>query len=596
MSEIVLTPKSIILTIGVTHSGKSHFCKNFLIPRIKEADYSYQYLSSDDIRRELLNDNLHKHDPKMSHVNKQAFSILENYLDNCTSYPVNTDFVIVDAMNLSSESRRFVLDVAKKNHYKVYTIIFDYKNRDDFFAFVDKDEKVNKRVLADCLFTFKTKTLKNLDKKDFERVYFIKSLDFSDYKITFKFKPYLHPEISLHKNYCIVGDVHLCLDELIECVTDNKGILNSDGCLIRKAKLNDKEEYYHHILVGDYLDKGDASRTKDMIEFLYNNQDFFWIVRGNHENFAYKFLKGELGPLETNKDLIDNWFESIYVLVDDEKLKNKFFHLFENSYDFIQTEKFIVTHAPCGVKYLGKTDSVSIKNQRTIVYPKKADYSNIEEYLTGKEEFFKFLIQDAHFSQPFHIFGHVMAKDVWNYKNKYLIDTGCVVGGTLSTLQIRKDSIKPYVKKYLSKQKQKEELFPFFRVKHKEIDFNSLEPSEKGRIRWAIDNKVNFVSGTMSPCDKNFSDGDIESIYRGLEYYKHKGVKKVILQPKFMGSRCQILLHKSDNNKCKAYSRGAFTIEEARLNITGKKKLNDVYNELRENINLFLRAKVIIKK
>src|SRR6185369_12019170 len=157
--------------------------------------------------------------------------------------------------------------VAKKNHYKVYTIIFDYKNRDDFFAFVDKDEKVNKRVLADCLFTFKTKTLKNLDKKDFERVYFIKSLDFSDYKITFKFKPYLHPEISLHKNYCIVGDVHLCLDELIECVTDNKGILNSDGCLIRKAKLNDKEEYYHHILVGDYLDKGDASRTKDMIEF-----------------------------------------------------------------------------------------------------------------------------------------------------------------------------------------------------------------------------------------------------------------------------------------------------------------------------------------
>lgn len=576
-NKLIFTPNTIILTIGVSNCGKSYFCENHLIPFFKSHDILTQYLSTDNIRRTLLGEtgDTHKHSQDMLSVSKQAFSIFHNLLDNYTQYPINTPVIIADATNLSAEARKQIFDIAKKNHYNVVGLLFDFTDRENYYKNCDETSK--KSVIRDQLFHFKEKTLPNLEKRDFKRIYTIKDLDFDKFNFVYEESNIEKFDTSKFERYCVFTDPHGCLDEVIDLVTDDKGIsYNKETGLL---EVIDPLKYHHHILNGDYIDKG--PQTKEMIKFLFDNKQFFTIVRGNHENFVYKFLKGELGSYEKQKDIIDQNFPTCLMLQDDEEYKQMFFDLFENSFNYVKGNNFIVTHAPCNVKYLGKDDDVSIKNQRNIRYPKQADFPSIEEYLDYFENFFSFINEEAAFNQPFHFFGHVAIKDSYTSINKYNLDTGCVYGNKLTSASIHTNSKKPFIKSYSSKQpKNVEKLHLMFRVKTEDRTFSGLDPEVQRRLFFAAKNKLNFISGTMSPVDKE--ENDLESLKQGLLYYYKAGVKRVILQPKFMGSRANLLLHKDDVEKCKAFSRQGFQINNERLTLTSDKSLTDVFKEMQK--------------
>jgi len=595
-NKIVIEQKTIIIPIGITNCGKSYFFENHLIPFLKgiESNPSIHYLSSDKMRAFILNDNdLHKHASKGLQVSKQAFSILENQLDNLTQYPVNTDVVIVDAMNLIAEHREFIFKIAQKNNYKVVGLLFDYKKRDEYFKYIDKDPFVNVRVITDRLSFFRENTIKEIKKSEFSKLYTIPSTDFSSFEFVYEETNHIKPNTDNFERFCVVGDVHGCLDELIEAVTDNKGLsYNKETGLL---EITNQEKYHHHILVGDYIDKG--PKTKETIKFLYDNQQFFWIVRGNHENFVCKFLKGELGSFDKNKELIENWFDTAHLLQDDEEHKQMLFTLFENSFDFIEGKNFIVTHAPCEVKFLSKSDNKSIKAQRTFVYPKKAEFNSEEEYIEAKEKSVTFLLDEAEYIHPLHFFGHIDVKEPFKYKNKFNLDTGCVKGNKLSTAIFTDGQKNPFIKSYDSKQPKKDDLNLLFTLKRKDISFVALDHEVKKRLEWAAENKLNFISGTMSPTDKDESTNDLESLKKGIEYYKNNGIDKIILQPKFMGSRGNLLLHKDNITKCKLFSRQGYEIKNERLkaekNILGELfgnlqgEYSDLFDELKAEYILF---------
>ena len=63
----------------------------------------------------------------------------------------------------------------------------------------------------------------------------------------------------------------------------------------------------------------------------------------------------------------------------------------------------------------------------------------------------------------------------------------------------------------------------------------------------------------MSPADKDLATGELESLARGLDYYKDQGIEHVVLQPKYMGSRCDIYLFR-DLERCYAASRNGYRI------------------------------------
>lgn len=66
----------------------------------------------------------------------------------------------------------------------------------------------------------------------------------------------------------------------------------------------------------------------------------------------------------------------------------------------------------------------------------------------------------------------------------------------------------------------------------------------KSRIDWICDNKVNAFSPTIAPAFKNKDRNEIESILEAVKYYVSKGQTELVFQRKYMGSYCDIYLHK----------------------------------------------------
>ncbi|UFJ41724.1 metallophosphoesterase [Brevibacillus humidisoli] len=219
--------------------------------------------------------------------------------------------------------------------------------------------------------------------------------------------------------YFIVGDVH-------EDVKALKNLFQKKGFSLEGDKLipNPKPGKRFAILVGDFIDKG--NNTEEIIRFIHLNKNLIKLVKGNHENFVYKVLKGELSTPHHADGLIQTYFASIRVLEKNEELKQLFFQLVENSVEFyryvgVRNSSFYVTHAPCSNKYLGKLDSKSRKKQRNFSIDRDKD---LQEQLN-------FLQTEAVANHPYHVFGHVASKHGIRLKNKLGIDTGAVYGNRL---------------------------------------------------------------------------------------------------------------------------------------------------------------------
>jgi hypothetical protein len=66
----------------------------------------------------------------------------------------------------------------------------------------------------------------------------------------------------------------------------------------------------------------------------------------------------------------------------------------------------------------------------------------------------------------------------------------------------------------------------------------------KQRINWICDNKVNAFSPTISPAFKSKERNEIESILEAVKYFVKHDQLELVFQKKYMGSYCDIYLHK----------------------------------------------------
>ena len=171
-------------------------------------------------------------------------------------------------------------------------------------------------------------------------------------------------------------------------------------------------------------------------------------------------------------------------------------------------------------------------------------------------------ISDKVFNEPYRIFGSYPSLKFEHKDNLYLIDGGCVHGGELIGLCFDKNG-NPFIKKQTSLSTY----IPgdrklFFPEEIKIITPDKLTPYLKYRHNKIINSGAPFLAGTMSPASSNKSDScnsdSFESLSEGLLYYKRLGVRQVCLQPKYMGSRCTIVLN--NDGPCYAISRNGFII------------------------------------
>lgn len=564
--EIQTKVHTIFLMIGSTECGKTTFAQEVLIPGLRFKDEArnlsanVQYLSSDSIRQEVLGYPYDKYDQVMMEASSQAFHLLFEKLKMVTTFPVNAEFVIVDTTGLTEDFREKVRDVARDNNYNVEVILFDYRKREDYYA-----SERSKKLITNHINRLKKDVLSSLSREGYSKIHKVRAKDFycvedrkanPDYKVVVQdLEEYVATALPQDQKYIIVGDVHECVDEL-------QGLLLDYGYKIEAGKLvaADKVSHTKVILAGDWIDKG--KRTKEIIEFLYENQEHFLFVMGNHENFVSKYMLGEIKGVE--EELLHTYFDSTEVLKSDAGLLEKFQSLVALAKPYYKFNgakgpSFYVTHAPCKNKYIGKLDPNSMRNQRNFRIDREVP---LEEQLA-------FLRQEAVGNHPYHVFGHVASKNAFRIRNKIHIDTGSAHGNLLTGVSI---PFKPFFKSRKSHQATiAEELATLFQ-EQKKVSLQDLGEDEIRRLRYCSRNRINFISGTMSPANKDEAAGDLESLRQGLNYFAERGIKRVVLQPKYMGSRCNVYLHK-DIEQCFSVSRNGYKINQIDLTLIYEKLL-----------------------
>lgn len=503
---------SVLLMVGPTGCGKSAFSEYV---KINNPD-RVKVVASDEIRREILGVNLDKYSPSMMPASRQAFSLMKAKLVEFMRYPCQTDYIIVDSTGLDKKFRDEIRETCWKSQYQCFAVVMDTPRIKDH---------PNQYLYSKQLRRFKTEVMPTISREKFSGVLRIK--EWSDYKANVEFEavPVDEP-VYPH----IIGDVHGCYDELVE-------LLKKLGYAVADGKITGKDKF---VLVGDIVDKG--PKVAEVIELLYNNQDMFVMVEGNHER---KFTRNH--ELE---DDVKPYFTSDQL---DEVSKSRLAVLIANARPFYKCGWYIVTHAPCAERYLGKTDIYSLKKQRGFYYPKMKDYPNEAKYIEALNESLSFLRDESYHFAPFHIMGHVALEEVYKWQNKIMIDTGCAAGGKLTAVDF--SSGKPRFVSVPSQQPKTDTLVNL----QQNVEIEDLTDHQERRLRAMTRDKIAFVSGTMSPPAVH-EEGGLESLQGAFAYYKQAGINKVMLQIKHMGSRCNLYLSKKLED-CRAVSRNGFVIK-----------------------------------
>lgn len=557
--KLSVKPFTVLLLVGPTGCGKSTFVDKLLAEKDFEFinsgrgdtfDYPVRVLSSDVFRRNILlaqdyRGELHKHSSRMLEVSEQAFSQLISSLKIFTSFPVNCPLVIVDSRGFSEAFRDQVRKVAKDNGYFFDVVVFDYKKAKDYEEFLEPAEAA---ITAKDVAAFRRKVLPELRRKDFDKFTKVKSKSHFDKDSDFEFEMedmellkkctiFNRPELP----FAVIGDSHECVEPL--------------QALIEKVFAKDPNTQIIH--VGDYLDKG--QNTCAMVDYMHSRAlggDL--VVIGNHEQYVYRRLKGEI----SKADIEEEYFTAVKALEENEEHKLKFFEIFEQSLPFVKvlsdnSRTLYVTHAPCSNMYLGKLGFKAERAQRNL-YIKDRERDIREEI--------RFVFDEAVANQPLHIFGHLPHSGA-NYvnRNKVFLDTGAVHGGKLSAFFFKNNfyeilstpgkEIEGLVKELSDDLTRPIQVYKPFNIH----DYD-LTPDEHRFIRHTVKKGVKYISGTMAPAPS--SSTELEPLKEAFSYYAKCGVKKVCLQPKYMGSRCQLYLFKDETEEKKSFavSRNGYVI------------------------------------
>lgn len=571
--EINLKMHTILLLVGPNQCGKTTFVNEIIKPQVEDK-VNLRYISSEELRKNILGVNeLDEDSAQALEVSGQAFDMLYSLVKMYTSYPVNSELVVVDTKGLSEEFRNDILNIAKENHYNVDVLVFNYKSMGDYY----KDVSIGKRKIESQLKRLRLKVLKDLSLRKYNNIHTLTKKDFlenkEDYKVNLvNYKEYKSKFLPEEFDYFIIGDIH-------ERVKEFKLLLEKSGFIIEDNKIvgNKHGEDKRIVLVGDYLDKG--GNTKEIIEFIYENKDFIYLVLGNHEDYVNRVLTGESELWEGAL----NWFQSIPVLQNDEVLRNKFFELLEvTKHEFIikkpNNSTIYVTHSPCEKKYLGKLDKKSKDLQTRFMI--NYDNESKDGWDKDLQDQLGWLLKEKDFNEPYHFFGHIATKEIYRVGNRVGIDTGCAYGNRLTGVNVGRG--KTYFYSVLSEADKKQELPIIFKQTKRDVNLDELDKEEMRKINYALKNGINYVSGTMSPSDKDLENNVLESLEKGLDYFKDNGVEQVILQPKFMGSRCNLYLY-NDLEKTYAVSRNGFKIKHIDLENVFKKQHEKYIDYMNKN-------------
>ncbi|WP_299458269.1 polynucleotide kinase-phosphatase [uncultured Microscilla sp.] len=545
--EINVPELSLVLLVGASGSGKSTFARQHFA--------QYEVVSSDECRAMVSNNENSKD------ATNDAFDLLYYMVGKRLKRGLLT---VVDATNVQASSRKGLVALAREYHVLPVVIVLELsqkvceaRNR----ARADRD--FGGHVVRQQLQQLK-KSIKGLKREGFRKIYRLKSPEEVASVTSIGREKLYNDKKHISGPFDIIGDIHGCYDETVE-------LLEKLGYQLEATQDNGSNfgvEVSHPqnrqvIFLGDLVDRGPGSPAVLKLVMSMVNSGVAWCVPGNHDLKLHKKLKGKQvainhGLAETLEQLaaeppafIAQVKEFLYGLV---------------SHYVFDGGKLVVAHAGIKEEMQGRGSGVV---RAFCLYGET----------TGEIDEFGLPVR-YHWANEYRgnakvVYGHTPVPEA-EWLNKTIdIDTGCVFGGKLTALRYPEETLvsvaakkvysepvrplEPKKEEVLSHQQAYDDLLDIEDVTGKRIvqtrlrhnitiqEENSISALEV-MSRFAINPKwLIYLPPTMSPCATSELPNFLEHPQQAINYYKSRGVEKIVCEEKHMGSRVVLVICRDES-------------------------------------------------
>lgn len=517
---------SLVAMVGATSSGKTTFAKTHFRPT--------EILSSDFFRAMVSDDETDQS------VSEQAFELLFRTAEKRLELKKLT---VIDATNVSKQSRSKIVDLAKNQDVHAVAIVLDIPEK---ILLERNSQRDNRRLPERIVRNHRTKlrqSIKNLKREGFRYVFVLKQEDIDDTEIV-RTKLW-NDKRDLHGPFDIIGDVHGCCTELEKLLRKLGYVKNPENIFYsptgRKA-----------LFLGDFCDRGD--RNTDVLKLVISmvNSGNALAVVGNHDVKLVKYLRGRKVQLTHG---LEKTVEEINSCSDDFRKEVCGFLDGLISHYVLDSGRLVIAHAGIKEKYIGRGSG------------------RIREFclygdVTGENDEYGLPVRldwtEDYTGNALVVYGHTAVSEVRYSNNTYCIDTGCVFGGKLSALRypereiVSVDAEKMYCEPtrpldvkdthtddgllsadaFQGNMNIETCLIPVVNIS-KNNSAGAMEIMSRFAVdpRWLI-----YLPPTMSPCETSCETGYLEYPTEAFEYYKNHSVGRVVCEKKHMGSRAVIVL------------------------------------------------------
>lgn len=573
--EINIPELALVVLIGTSGSGKSTFAKkHFKRTEIISSDECRALVSDDENNQAATND---------------AFEVLHFIAAKRLK---NGLLTVIDATNVQKEARKGLIELARTYQCLPVAIVLDLK--EDICEQRNKqrpDRHFGSHVIRQQKQQL-NKSIRGLKDEGFRQTVILKSEEEIEAVTGFKREKLYNDKKHISGPFDIIGDIHGCFDEL-------KELLSQLGYTIQPVEANNTNWGFHvnppegrtALFLGDLVDRGPDSPNVLRLVMSMVNAGIAYCVPGNHDMKLEKYLSGKQVQLKHGLDLTVQQLEK--ETTEFKESVRKFIYGLISHYIF-DNGKLAIAHA--GIKEdmqgrgSGAIRSFCLFGETT---------GEIDEF--GLPVRHNWALEYRGKTKV--VYGHTPVPEAEWLNNTIDIDTGCVFGGKLTALRypenalisvkaqrVYAEPIRPMgydTPQYkTSLQQEADDILDIEDVTGKRIIQsrlkNNITIKEESAIaaleimsRFAVNPKwLIYLPPTMSPCATSDLPNYLEYPTQALNYYKKRGISKVVCEEKHMGSRAVLVICK---NEAAAIKR--FGVENEGMGVcytrTGRSFFND---------------------
>lgn len=224
----------------------------------------------------------------------------------------------------------------------------------------------------------------------------------------------------------VIGDVHGCMDELIELFY----LLGYQ----KKADIFVHPDNRIPVFVGDITDRGPNSLA--VIRLVYRMVEEHHVARyvpGNHCNKLYRYFLGNNVQIRYGLETTVAEYLALNQR-DQKKVRHQFMTLYEQAplYLDLKETNTIIAHAGIKQEYLGRTDK---KVRSFVLYGDVTGASHVDGRPIRGD-----WAQHYH-GEPWIVYGHTPVLEPRKVNHTINIDTGCVFGNQLTAFRVPEKEI-----------------------------------------------------------------------------------------------------------------------------------------------------------